>query len=84
MSDDLSDEERAVAARARELYTRITSALGDATQGEALQALTMATVQLCLNNKNPDRVFLETLDGALAVFRDLTNSKYRNEDPKVS
>jgi len=84
VSEALSDEQRAEIERKRDLCDKVAVALADATESEALEVLAMTFARLCVVQENPDRAFLSTVDGALAVFRDLTNAKYRNADPAVS
>ncbi len=84
MSDPLDPEERAQVERTKLICVRIAQALDGVPPSDSRLALAITLAQLCLLSENPDRVFLESLDGALGVFRDVTNTKYRNEDKAVS
>lgn len=81
---DLSEEEKARVARLKELVAGIQQALSGFSKTDVQQALCLLVAQICVEDQHPDRMFLECIDNALAVFRDMTNTKYRNEDPKVS
>ncbi len=70
--------------RTKALVAQLSQCLLDAEDHDARAALAMVMATRCVANENPDRVFLESVDAAFAVFRDLTNAKYRNEDKAVS
>ncbi len=84
MNMPTEEELEAHAERAKALCARITQLLMGTNDHDARAALAAAVAQRCLAHDNPDRAFLETVDAALAVFREASNIQYRNEDPAVS
>jgi len=70
--------------RTKSLCVQIQQLLAGANETDARAALAAMMAKLCLMNENPDRAFLESMDAALAVFRESSNSKYRNEDKAIS
>lgn len=83
---ELSEEEQARVARLKLLCADIQSLLSREgfNKTDAMQTLCLLVAQLSVEEQNPDRAFLWCMDQALAVFRDLTNQRYRNQDPAVS
>ena len=81
---DMSPEEREQVERTKAICTSILLAVGEAPSEEKRLAFAMLLAQECIAMEYPDRAFLESIDAALGVFRDLSNTKYRNQDPAVS
>ncbi len=70
--------------RTKVLVVQITQLLSGASDADARSSLAVALAQRCVANEYPDRSFLECIDAMLAIFRDLSNAKYRNENKEVS
>lgn len=84
MSDPTDEELQRQAERCKMLCARILQVTSHVDEREARAALAAALTHLSLHNPNPDRALLESIDAVLGLFRDASNSQYRNTDPQVS
>ena len=84
MNEPSEEELAASIERTKIVCARISSVLQGTNEADARAALAAAIAQQCLSNPNPDRAFLESIDAAFAVFREMSNVQYRNQDPGVS
>lgn len=84
MSEPTEEEMAVMIERTKEVCSRILSALDGADDADARAALAAAVAHRCLSNPYPDRAFLESIDAAFGVFREMSNVQYRNQDPGVS
>ena len=83
---ELSAEEQDRVNRLKLLCADIQSLLirSDVDKTDAMQTLCLLLAQLSAEDPHPDRAFLWCLDNTMAVLRDMTNTKYRNQDPAMS
>lgn len=83
MSDQEKDPERMLRVGV------IISDLKKAIEGQSLTDIQTAfantIAQLCLSfGENPDRLFLNTIDSCMEVYRDLSNHAMRGQDQDLS
>jgi hypothetical protein len=84
VNEPTEEELEAQIERAKVLCFKVLEVLEGAADADARSALAAAIAQKSFVNENPDRSFLESIDAAFAVFREISNTKYRNEDRAVS
>jgi len=83
MAEQESDPDRLL--RVGAIIVDLKKAIEGKPIADIQTALANTIAQLCLNvGENPDRLFLNTIDSCMEVYRDMSNHTLRGQDQGLS